>query len=201
MAICNLSDFVILSRLTQALTTLRVTGSIWRRQSRWEERRAIPWTLMLARMVPAKRGCFTNWPCHVMASTLSTPLFESHGGRRTTIISAVCWSHLRMGPKRQGGHKRQQQLPISMNKYMSYKINHYLIISTIGCGQTFRIFWPDATCYTWAARGDEGFPINVRKVFALGTWDRILAIVLVHHKSLSVSYKYLFFGHLVCSAC
>ena len=61
-------------------------------------------------------------------------------------------------------------------------INH-----TIGCGQTFRVFMPGAACYTRAAGGDEGFPIEVHKAFPLGTWGRILAIVLVHHKSLSVS--------------
>ena len=55
------------------------------------------------------------------------------------------------------------------------------------------------TCYTWATGVDKGFPINVRKAFPLVTWGRILDVVLVHHKSLSDSYKYLFFSHQVCN--
>ena len=40
------------------------------------------------------------------------------------------------------------------------------------------------TRYIWAAGGDEGFPIDVRKAFHCDTCGRILAIVLVHRKSL-----------------
>ena len=40
------------------------------------------------------------------------------------------------------------------------------------------------TFYTWAARGDEGYSINFLEAFPLGTKSQLLAIILVHHKSL-----------------
>ena len=57
--------------------------------------------------------------------------------------------------------------------------------------------------YTWAARGGEGFPEDIPKVFPPGTGGRILAIIIVHHKTLSLfvlTSMYLFLSSLVYSA-
>ena len=73
---------------------------------------------------------------------------------------------------------------------MSYYTNHYLIMAhTLGCGQTFWLFWPGANYGTPgpSRAGDEGFPTHILKAFPLGTKGWILAIILVHHKSLLFS--------------
>ena len=60
---------------------------------------------------------------------------------------------------------------------MSYEINHYLNTIECDCGQTGGYFGQAQICYTsWAAGGDEDFPINARKAFPRGTWGQILAM-------------------------
>ena len=77
----------------------------------------------------------------------------------------------------------------SINK-INVTLNYSLLNHIIGCGcLDLSVLLTRRSLPHLGRRGynDEGFPTNVLKVFPLGTWGRILAIILVHNKSLSFS--------------